>query len=89
MSGLMNWKAFVLAAVVATVSLTQAGNASAGDHYYQPDCYWKTVTVYESIKKPYTAYVTKYDHCGHPYQAKVVRYKTVQVPVTKRIKVCH
>ena len=82
------------AAAVATVlvGVSATANAGSGCHsnsYQPPTCYYKTVTVWETVKKPYIHYVTKYDHCGQPYRVRTTTWKTVSVPVTKRVKVCH
>ena len=76
------------AAVVAGAMGVATPEIQASD-CHQPQCVWKTVTVYESVTKPFVSYVTKYDHCGKPFQVKVVSYKTIQVPVQKLIKVCY
>ncbi|MCA9047420.1 MAG: hypothetical protein KDA89_01750 [Planctomycetaceae bacterium] len=81
--------ASVFAAAALSVS---ASVATAGDYChapYVPQCHYKTVTVYEAVKKPCVHYVTKYDHCGEPYYAKIVTWKVVQVPVQKQVKVCY
>ncbi|MEO2018060.1 MAG: hypothetical protein ABGZ53_27220 [Fuerstiella sp.] len=80
----------VLAASVALAACLAAGapTASAGS-CHAPRCYYKTVTVYEYVRTPCIHYVTRYDHCGHPYRARLVTWKTVQVPVTKRVRVCY
>jgi hypothetical protein len=81
------------ASLVAAAVLSVSGSTVvASDHChtaYTPQCYYKTVTVYEYVKKPCVHYVTKYDHCGEPYYAKVVTWKTVEVPVQKQVKVCY
>ena len=76
------------------VALTLAGGLLVGSlaqasDCHVPRCYWKTVIVYASVTKPYTAHVVKYDHCGKPFLATVVRYKTVRVPAEKKVKVCY
>ena len=82
-------KVLAFAAAVTVVSWAQSGSASASDCGYQPHCYWKTVTVYKTVQRPYIDYITKYRPCGTAYRAKVVRYRSVQVPVTKRVKICY
>ena len=72
--------------VVFSVVLSGLAVGSAGAFAHQP-YYWKTVTVYVTVEKPYVDYVTKYDHCGKPYVVPVHRVKHVKVPVQKRIKV--
>ncbi|MCA9030590.1 MAG: hypothetical protein KDA66_07270 [Planctomycetaceae bacterium] len=79
--------ALATALVLGTLAFA-SGNASASN-CHSTRCYWKTVTVYETVLEPCVHYVTRHDHCGKPYQVKVVSYKSVQVPVQKRIKVCY
>lgn len=81
----------LLAATVAVSASLFAGSgiAAAGDSCHHSTSYYKTVTAYQSVKKPYVRYVTKYDHCGKAYSAKVVVWKIVRVPVTSRVKVCY
>jgi hypothetical protein len=82
-----NLRSFVVAAAVAFGLAFSSTTASASD-CHRPDCYYKTVIVYETVRKPCVHWVIKYDHCGEPYRDRVVTYKLVQVPVEKRIKVC-
>ena len=86
-------KLFAVAAVATVlIGISSSANAGSSCHSssYQPAaCYYKTVTVWETVSKPYVHYVTKYDHCGHPYRVRKTIWKTVRVPVTKRVKVCH
>lgn len=63
------------------------GGYGHGGYGYQPQYGWKTITVYETIQKPYYDVITKYHPCGTPYTVEVVRYETVQIPVQKRIRV--
>lgn len=65
------------------------GNPAQASDCHQPKCVYKTIIVYETVKKPCVEYAVKYDHCGEPYLVKVVSYKLVKVPVEKTIKVCH
>ena len=83
---------FNLRTLVASVALTGmilmgSPVASAGDYCHAPRYYYKTVTVYESVRTPYEYTVIKYDHCGDPYAVTRIGWKTVQVPVTVRVKV--
>jgi hypothetical protein len=64
-----------------SVVMSLAGAASACDYY------WKTVTVYIPVEKPVVKCITRYDHCGNPYQIEVVSTRTVNVAVTKQVKV--
>jgi hypothetical protein len=93
-TGIGNMRSFFNTRVLAA-SLVMAGclavgspSASASSNCYVPQCHYKTVTVYENVRKPCVHYVTKYDHCGTPYRAKVVTWKIVRVAVTRQVKVC-
>ncbi len=79
----------ILACILACILAVSAPSASAGSHCYTPKYYYKTITVYESVKKPYRYSYTKYDHCGKSYRAWGVKWKSVRVPVTKRIRVAY
>ncbi len=87
MRRLFNLKSAALATLLAA-GLSFANTASASD-CYAPRCFYKTITTWEIVEKPYIDYVTKYDHCGQPYLVKVVSYETIRVPVTKLVKVCY
>lgn len=99
MSRFINLKSLFAAALVAGgLSLTGGSAAQACDTYgyvdtyavaYAPECYWKTVTVYETVTVPEYNYVTKYDCYNEPYQVKVVTYRTFRVAVEKQVKVCY
>ena len=82
---------FTLVASVALTSLILMGTstASAGDSCHAPRYYYKNVTVYESVRKPYEYTVVKYDHCGDPYVVTRTGWRTVQMPVTVRVKVLY
>lgn len=81
-------KTFRIAALALVLSACSlASSAFACDSYVKP-CYYKTVTLYKCVQKPYQVTVTKYDECGHPYQCRHTFYKTVKVPYTVRVKVC-
>ena len=71
------------------ITMTTSSTASAGDYCHAPQYYYKTVTVYETVRKPYEHTVIRYDHCGKPYAATVVSWKLVEVPVLKRIRVAY
>lgn len=80
----------VLAASIALAGCLALGTPSASaSGCHRPQCYYKTVVVYEYAREPYVHYATKYDHCGQPYRVKQVSWRTVRVPVTKQIKVCY
>lgn len=52
-------------------------------------CIWKVITIYEKVEKPVVHWVLRYDRAGNPYHEKVVSHETIQVPVTRRIKICY
>lgn len=92
MPTIRNLRTRAASAVTAAILLVSGSGAFAGNYChapYTPQCYYKTVTVYETVKQPCVHYVTKYDHCGEPYYAKIVTWKTVKVPVQKQVKVCY
>jgi len=72
---------------LAGAALIGASTALAGDSCHAPRYYYKTVAVYESIRKPYEHTVVRYDHCGDPYAVTLTAWKTIQIPVTKRVRV--
>jgi hypothetical protein len=80
---------FTLVTSVALTGLILMGTstASAGDSCHAPRYYYKNITVYESVRRPYEYTVVKYDHCGDPYEVTRTGWKTVQVPVAVRVKV--
>ena len=77
------------AGILVAVLAMSAPSAFAGSHCYTPKYYYKTVTVYETVRKPYRYAYTRYDHCGKPYRSWAVKWKTVRVAVTKRIRVSY
>jgi hypothetical protein len=81
----------ILAASVALTGMILMGDstASAGVSCHAPRYYYKNITVYESVRRPYEYTVVKYDHCGDPYVVTRTAWKTVQVPVTMRVKVLY
>ena len=87
MRHLLNLRTLVASFAVTGMILMGSSMASAGDHCHAPRYYYKNVTVYESVRKPYEYRVVKYDHCGDPYVVTRTAWKTVQVPVTVRVKV--
>ena len=52
-------------------------------------CEYRTVIVYEKVRKPVVYYVVAYEECGTPYVKKVTSYKWVEIAVPKRILDCH
>ena len=87
MRTLFNLRTLVASVALAGATLLGSSNAAAGDHCHVPQYCYKTVTVYETVRKPYEYTVIKYDHCGDPYAVTLTGWKTVKVPVTKRIRV--
>ena len=87
MRHLLNLRNLVASAAMTGVILMGSSTVSAGDYCHAPRYYYKTVTVYETVQKPYEYSVVKYDHCGDPYLVTRTAWKTVQVPVTVRVKV--
>jgi hypothetical protein len=66
-----------------------SGHGHGGHGHHQPSWSWKTITVFETVRKPVVHYVTRYKESGTPYQDEVVTFRVVKVPVHKRIKVYH
>lgn len=87
MRNLLNLRNLVASAVLAGGIMMGSSTAFAGDYCHAPRYYYKTVTAYESVRKPYEYTVVKYDHCGDPYEVTRTGWKTVQVPVAVRVKV--
>ena len=87
MRNLLNLRTLVATAALAGAAMIGTSTASAGDYCHAPQYYYKTVTVYETVRKPYEYSVVKYDHCGDAYLVTLTGWKTVQVPVTKRVLV--
>ena len=78
--------------ITAAVLSVSSSDAVAEDYCHIPyvaQCCCRTVTVYETVKKPCVHFVTKYDQCGEQYYSKVVTWKVVRVPVQKQVKVCY
>lgn len=67
--------------------------AQAGDGHCQsyaaPAYSYKTVTKWVNKQIAYETKVVRYKPCGTPYVAWETRTKTIQVPVTYRVKVYH
>jgi hypothetical protein len=72
------------ALVAMTLALGISGAAQAGG-YHTPS--YKTLTVYVAKQVPYTVSVKKIDAYGGVHWLNVTRYKTIQVPVTKYVRV--
>lgn len=87
MRNFLNVRTLVASVALMGMILMGASTVSAGDSCHAPGYYHKNVTVYESARKPYEYTVVKYDHCGDPYVVTRTAWKTVQVPVTVRLKV--
>lgn len=87
MRHLLNVRNLVASVALTGIILMESSMASAGDYCHAPKYYYKNVTVYESVRKPYEYTVVKYDHCGDAYVVTRTAWKTVQVPVTVRVKV--
>jgi len=87
MRHLLNLRILVATVTLAAAAIMGTATASAGDSCHGPRYYYETVTVYESVRKPYEYTVVKYDHCGDPYAVTLTAWKTVQIPVAKRIRV--
>lgn len=87
MRNLLNLRTLMATMALAGVTMLGSSTLSAGDYCHAPKYSYKTVTVYETVRKPYEYTVVKYDHCGDPYAVTLTGWKTVQVPVTKRILV--
>ncbi len=87
MKKFFNLRNLAAMAVLAGGILMGSSTASAGDSCHAPQYYYKTVTVYEAVRRPYEYTVVKYDHCGDPYEVTRTGWKTVQVPVAVRVKV--
>jgi len=76
---------FASAAVAIALGLGATSVLASDCHY--PSYQYKTVTVYETVRKPVSEWIIKYDHCDKPYRVEVVTYRTVQVAVQKTIRV--
>ena len=87
MRHLLNLRTLVASVALTGVILMGSSTVSAGDYCHAPQYYYRNVTVYESVRRPYQYTVVKYDHCGDPYTVTRTAWKTVQVPVTVRVKV--
>jgi len=73
--------------VLAGATMIGSSSVSAGDSCHAPKYYYKTVTFYETVRKPYEYSVVKYDHCGDAFLVTLTGWKTVQVPIPKRVLV--
>ena len=87
MSKLLNLRTLIVTLTLAAAAVVGHSNASAGDHCHAPRYYYKTVTVYETIRKPYEYTAIKYDQCGQPYHVTLTGWKTVHVPVTRMVRI--
>ena len=87
MRHLMNLRTVVASVALTGMMLLGSSSGSAGDYCHAPRYYYKTVSVYESVRRPYEHTLIRYDHCGDPYAVTVVSWKTVQVPVAMRVRV--
>jgi len=82
-------KTFAVLTVI-TAAFTMNAPVQAGHcHASYPQYTWKTVTVYETVRKPRVVYVTAYDHCDRPYRARKTVWTSYRVPVTKYVKVAY
>jgi hypothetical protein len=86
MRNFLNLQTLAASVALTGMILMGASTASAGDSCHTPRYYYKSVTAYESVRKPYEYTLVKYDHCGEPYAVTRTAWKTVQVPVTVRMK---
>lgn len=82
----VNVRNLLAAGAIALGMAIGTSSVNASD-CHQPQYYYKTAVVYETVQKPCVSWVKKYDHCDRPYLVKVVTYKTVEVAVEKRIRV--
>lgn len=80
-------KALIAAAIITVTATVASPSASAGSGSHTPGYYYKTITVYETSRKPYEYSVIKYDHCGRPYTVTRTGFRTVQVPMTRKVLV--
>jgi hypothetical protein len=65
---------------------TGAGTlAQAGE----PCCHYKQIVEYFPQQVAYPVQVVRYTDCGKPYYVTVVKYRTIQVAVTRTVKVCY
>jgi hypothetical protein len=87
MSKLLNLRTLIATLTLAAAAVVGHSSVSAGDHCHAPRYYYKTVTFYETIRKPYEYTAIKYDHCGQPYHVILTGWKTVQIPVTRQVRV--
>ena len=87
MRTLISLKSLTVAAALALATAFSGSLASAGDYCHAPRYVYKSVTVYETVRKPYEYVVTKYDHGGKPYHVTRTGWKTVPVPVIRKVKV--
>ena len=81
----------ILTSIFASAAVTfglglGATSVSASDCQHSSYQY-KTVTVYETVRKPVSEWIIKYDHCYKPYRVEVVTYRTVQTAVQKTVRV--
>lgn len=84
---LLNVRNLLAAALLAGILLT-AEAASASD-WAPPRCTWQTVVSYRTVERPVVHWVTRYSDCGRAYRVRVVTTEYIEVPVTRRVKVCY
>lgn len=77
------------AIALTTGFMANASSVYAGDGCYAPNCVYKTVTTWVTMSVPYERRVTLYKPCGTPYSVWKTYYRTVEVPVSRRVKVCY
>lgn len=87
MKTLLPLRTLCATAVFSGMLLFSSPTVSAGDSCHAPRYYYKTVTVYESVREPYRYSYTKHTPCGKRYTAWATGWKTVRVPVHKRVRV--
>lgn len=87
--------AFAAAAASLPDSSAEAGSYygyrssySDSSHSCAPRYYYKTITTWNTVTKPYTVCRTKY-YCGKAYHAMQTFYKTIRIPVTHRVRVSY
>jgi len=77
----------IMASVVVAAGLGLGSTAVSASDCYHPSYQYKTITVYETVRKPVSEWVVKYDHCYKPYHVEIVTYRNVQVAVQKQVRV--
>jgi hypothetical protein len=79
----------ILASVVVSSGLALGSTCALATDYSRPSYQYKTITVYENVRKPVSEWVVKYDHCYKPYRVEVVTYRTVKVAVQKTVRIAY